>query len=485
MKRNIYSNQISFFGISVLLLFSMTSCKKYLQIPAPPSGINSQNVYTEDATAIEVLNGIYVNMQNNVNLSAFPGCSADELTLFNNSNTTLNLAYTNNLNSNNNSPAGPGNQDFWTPSYTQIYVVNSAISGLNQSATLTPAIKQQLIGEAEFIRAYYYFYLVNFYGDVPLALTTDYKANASLAKSPAAQVYQQIIADLTDAQTRLSANFLDVTLLNNTAERVRPTKWAATALLARAYLYYGDLNNKDQTQYQKAAKAATAVIQNTSLFGLVPLSNVFLANNNEVIWQLEETGAYYGQDTQEAYYFIIPSTGPSPATPVGISPFLLSAFEAGDQRRLNWIDSVNINGSYDYYAYKYKNNVPNSTVNEFETLFRLAEQYLIVAEADAEQGDLGDAAANLNIVRNRAGLPNTTASSQSTMLTAILHERQVEFFTEWGHRWFDLKRTGNVNAVMSIVTPKKGGSWNPNQALYPIPLPQIQADPYLKQNPGY
>ena len=95
------------------------------------------------------------------------------------------------------------------------------------------------------------------------------------------------------------------------------------------------------------------------------------------------------------------------------------------------------------------------------------------------------AAADLNVIRQRAGLTNTTATGQQAILNAILHERQVEFFTEWGHRWFDLKRTGNVNAVMSVVTPQKGGIWNANWALYPIPISEITLNPNLKQNPGY
>ncbi|HEY4197438.1 MAG TPA: RagB/SusD family nutrient uptake outer membrane protein, partial [Mucilaginibacter sp.] len=118
--------------------------------------------------------------------------------------------------------------------------------------------------------------------------------------------------------------------------------------------------------------------------------------------------------------------------------------------------------------------------------FRLAEQYLIRAEARSQEGNVSGAQSDLNVIRNRAGLANTTASTQTTLLTAILHERQVEMFTEWGHRWLDLKRTGTVDAVMSLVLPAKGGGgWNPNMALMPLPLGDLQADQNLTQNPGY
>ncbi|SMC57253.1 RagB/SusD family nutrient uptake outer membrane protein [Pedobacter nyackensis] len=487
MKLRKYSHRM-IIGICIpIMLLSITGCKKYLQIPAPANSISSQNIYSLDNTAIGVLSGIYVKMTINPHLPAFTSCSADELTLLNNSySVALNMAYANNLNSD---AVGGGNYDFWSPFYNLIYVANAAIEGLNQSTTLTPAVKQQLLGEAVFIRAWCYFYLVNLYGDVPLALTPDYKINASLERRPATQVYQQIIADLIDAQTRLSADFLDVTLLNKTTERVRPTKWAATALLARAYLYYGNLSG-DATNYKNAADQASTILQSSSPFSLVSLNNAFLTNNNEAIWQLQSqppSSSNGGVDTREAAFFIIPAGGPSQFSPVGVSPFLLSAFEPGDQRRVKWIDSVKISGTINYFASKYKDNKNDvSSTTEYVTVFRLAEQYLILAEAKAVQGDLVNAATNLNKVRTRAGLPNTTASTQSEMLAAIQHERQIEFFTEFGHRWFDLKRTKIINAVMSVVTPKKGGiSWDPNQALYPIPLAQIQAAPRLNQNAGY
>ena len=114
-------------------------------------------------------------------------------------------------------------------------------------------------------------------------------------------------------------------------------------------------------------------------------------------------------------------------------------------------------------------------------MLRLAEQYLIDAEARAQQGDISGAATKLNAVRNRAGLGNTTAITQTDMLAAIAHERQVELFTEWGHRWFDLKRTGTINATLGV----EKSSWTSDAALLPIPLLEIEADPNLTQNQGY
>jgi hypothetical protein len=118
-------------------------------------------------------------------------------------------------------------------------------------------------------------------------------------------------------------------------------------------------------------------------------------------------------------------------------------------------------------------------------ILRLAEQYLIRAEARAQQNNIDGAKTDLNAVRNRAGLLNTTANDKTEMMAAVLHERQVELFTELGHRWFDLKRTKAVDLVMNSVTPIKGGTWQTTDQLYPIPVADIIRNSTLKQNPGY
>ena len=120
-------------------------------------------------------------------------------------------------------------------------------------------------------------------------------------------------------------------------------------------------------------------------------------------------------------------------------------------------------------------------------MLRLSEQFLIRAEAEAEEGYLSNAAADLNVVRQRAGLPISNANTQPALLTAILHERQIELFTELGQRWLDLKRTNSIDSIMVNVTPIKanGAGWNSYQQLYPITILDIQTDPNVTQNLGY
>jgi hypothetical protein len=212
-------------------------------------------------------------------------------------------------------------------------------------------------------------------------------------------------------------------------------------------------------------------------------------NSSEAIWQLppvEPTSNYATPDGNAFILIAAPSN--STTNCATISPQLLSTFEANDQRKTDWIGAFIAANDTFYFPYKYK-VYSGSAPQEYTMVLRLAEQYLIRAEAEANLSDLMDATADLNIIRSRAGLPNiadSIASSQSSLLAAILHERQVELFTEWGHRWFDLIRTGNVNTVMSVVTPLKGGgAWNANDALYPLPFTEINSDPNLIQNPGY
>ena len=118
-------------------------------------------------------------------------------------------------------------------------------------------------------------------------------------------------------------------------------------------------------------------------------------------------------------------------------------------------------------------------------VIRLSEIYLIRAEARAQQQNLAPALSDLDTIRSRAGLPPCTANGIQETLNAIYAERRVELFSEYGHRWLDLKRVKAIDQVMTVVSPHKGGSWNDNDSLYPIPFQDIQADPKLSQNPGY
>jgi hypothetical protein len=479
-----------------ILLVIQTSCKKLVESPPPSDQIAETNVFSVDATAISVLNGLYTAMngtgtdhpaQGDHSIGLLEGLAADELTLYSGTGGVQLAYYQNAL-----SVSGHTGSEQWDPLYNFIYKCNSAVEGLNGSSSLTPKVKTQLLGEAKFFRAFCYFYLVNLFGDIPLVLGTDPQVNSLLSRTPKDQVYQQIISDLKDAQDKLSDQYLDANLQPYTSnpERLRPTKWAANALLARVYLYTDD--------FAKAEEQSSVVINNSTLYGpisAVPLNSVFLKNSREAIWQIQPTDINFNTQEAQAMVLLPPSTGPNTSNnPVYLSTNLLTAFETGDQRAANgnWIDSVVSNGRTYKFSYKYKiNTSPGVTkpsdMKEYFMVLRLGEQYLIRAEAKAHLGE-SDAVDDLNAIRNRAGLPDYNGpTDQSSLLVAILHERQVELFCEWGHRWFDLKRTNNLDSIMTVVTPQKssGSPWQSYQQWCPIALGELQKAPNLVQTPGY
>jgi hypothetical protein len=494
MKKNIKQNcQWLLFGKymflwTYLIILSISSCKKLVEVDPPVTEITSAVVYDNNVSAAAAMSGVYDQMiasssiyvSGTASLSLECGLMADELKNYNSSSIPYLQFYTNTLTGVD--ANGTSNYYFWSELYSEINRCNAVMEGLAKSTGVTPALKQQLIGEAKFMRAFLHFYTVNLYGDVPLVLTTDYLINNAINRTPKAQVYQQIVQDLKDAQSALSDSFVDASGLATT-ERIRPNKGAASALLARVYLYLGDLTH-DVTNYKSADDQATSVI-NAGKYSLnVNLTQTFLGNSSEAIWQLKPVNPIY--NTYDAYYFVLLGAPGTSQNPVALSSNLISSFEVNDKRFISWVGTKVSGGITYYYPYKYKVNLRNQSLTEYLMVFRLAEQYLIRAEARAQQENVSGSQSDLNAIRTRAGLPNTTANDKASLLTAIAHERQVEMFTEWGHRWFDLKRTGMVDAIMSVITPSKGGGvWNSNKALMPLPLGDLQADQNLKQNPGY
>ncbi len=454
--------KIRFFILSLLSLIFLNSCESFVSIEPPKTEIITEEVFENDATAESAIRGIYSQLisvagfldGSNFSITFRAGLSADEFLSFSPAN---NEFFFNTLEAENNQVS-----TYWNHPFNYIYATNAMIEGLANSPNITSSLKAQLEGEAKFIRALCHFYLVNLYGDIPIITTTDFEVNRLKSRAPINEVYDQIISDLQGAQSLLSADYV-------TSERIRPNKATATALLARTYLYTG--------QWTDAEQQATSIISNTSLYDTVPLNEVFLANSKETIWQLKPTRDDI--NTNEGLNFILVQT-PSGLS-VSLSDELLSAFEDGDERKINWVGSYFNGTTTFYYPFKYKIRAGSPGI-EYSMVFRLGEQYLIRAEARAQQGDIDGAKADLNIIRKRAGLPDTEANVQASLLLAIEQERRIELFAEKGHRWFDLKRTGRADAVLSAIPLK---DWQSTDALYPIPKTELANGINLTQNPGY
>jgi starch-binding outer membrane protein, SusD/RagB family len=203
------------------------------------------------------------------------------------------------------------------------------------------------------------------------------------------------------------------------------------------------------------------------------LANVFKKTSQETILQIANTTGVTAMGAE----FI-----PAASTPnFVLYDTLVGTFETDDKRKTEWTKSIEYGGKTYYYPYKYKQR-SGMTGDEYPVVLRLAELYLIRAEARAHQNKLTDALDDLNRVRERAGLlPLEATISKEDLLKALEHERWVELFTEWGDRWFNLKRSGLADAVLSKIKPQ----WQPFQKLYPIPELELTANPNLTQNAGY
>jgi len=458
------------------LLFAMvcTSCKKFLEIPPPKDAIKPEQIFENNETATSAITGIYSRMAvltsvfgGGLNaIAVINGFSADE---FKSHGTNYDEFYKNEIQTRNTNTTS-----LWTESYRYIYTSNAILEGLPLSKGVTENIKKQIEGEAKFVRAFCYFYLVNNYGDVPLNLTTDYRINEIASRTPKEQIYAQIIADLIAAETLLSPNYI-------TIERIRPNQWAAKALLSRVYLY--------MEKWDLAAQKATEVINQKPMYSLVDdLDKAFLKNSTETVWQLMPTA---GSNTGEGAFFILTAT----PTSTSLSPDFISKFESGDNRRVKWVGEYsNASGKY-YYPFKYKIKTTTATtgVAEYSMVIRLAELYLIRAEARINANEIPLGIADLNILRKRAralpttAIPNPLPDILSTLskpdaLLAVEKERRIELFSEWGHRWLDLKRT---NRAIPVLAPLKVATWQNTDVLYPIPDTERSRNPNMGQNDGY
>lgn len=446
-----------------LLLMVVTSCESFTEIEVPQSQLTGPAVFEDVNTANAALVNAYARLREEgmvtgtaFGLSHLLGNYADELTFYG-SNTSFQ--------SFNNHTLVPSNSflaTLWNTSYSQLYALNSIIEGLDNTSAIAEEDKEKLKGEALFLRAYIHFYLTNCFGEIPYITTTNYLQNATVSKNSIAEVNQNIVQDLEDAIALLPLNY-------PSSERVRANKYVAKAMLARQHLYLGN--------WEQAESAATAVLNSGVYTWELNVANVFLKENPGIVWALHPGIA--GLNTKDARTFVF-SIGP-PTRPA-LSQDLINEFELNDTRRTNWTRTIT-NGSQSWYhAYKYKKTLNTGTSQEYTILFRLAELYLIRAEARAEQDNTTAALEDLNKVRNRAGLANSIAVTKAQILAAVLQERKMELFTEQGHRWLDLKRTGNAATVLSPIKP----NWQNTHIVFPLPEAELLLNSnLLPQNTGY
>lgn len=454
----------------LILCVFIVSCEDFVEVETPDYKLDSQTVFNNEASAQSVLNGIYNQLFNTSfaaggaqSVTYLAGLSSDNFQLTTSGQELIEF------NTNQITTTNSYNLSLWSGAYNIIYQCNALLNNTVGNEALSQVTQDRIEGSGKFIRAFTYFYLVNVYGDVPLLLDTDYNSNALASRSSSTIVYDQIIQDLQRASQLLDNPYPD-------DDRSRLNRFAAMAMLARVHLYLGN--------WTEAQQYSSQVIEDSRYQLLNDLDNVFLANSREAIWQISPIG--WGNSlthTREGNLFI---KTPTASTPIELSEDFLNTFDNRlDKRYEDWIGLFVDGNDSLYYPHKYKiqYDASGGEIVEYSMVLRLAEQYLIRAEANARVDNLAEAIKDLNVIRSRASLPLAADSSlrKEEVLALILEERRKELFAEWGHRWFDLRRFEQSEQL----SEKENSNWKPSSNLFPIPSSERMSNPNLAQNPGY
>lgn len=451
--------------VLLLAFVSLISCEDFLDVDYPIDQISDELVFENEGTATAAVTSLYADLRDNTQLSnnsigigIAMGLYADEFDYYGIPGMPLDNFYNHLV-----LPSNTQVSSYWNSTYKLIYNCNLSIEKLNNSSSLDNELVNQLMGEAIFIRSLAHFYLLQIFGKIPYIKTTDYQINKTVERIEEQTVYEYLIDDLKEAKLLISENYVS-------GERTRANKYVISSLLSRVYLYSGD--------YMNAVVESSLVIDNSVDYYLEEdLNEEFRRSSRSAILQLKP--ANEGQNSYEGSYFLFQS---GPPINVALRHSYLLTFEPTDLRRLYWIKEVSDGVNTWYAPNKYKLQEPTSLSEEYSIVLRLAEQYLIRAEARAHLGLIPDSLLDINTLRSRAGLNTLTALSQADLLMQIILERKHELFSEFGHRWFDLKRFSLANEVLAPIKVY----WKPTHILLPIPENELLINPNLSpQNPGY
>lgn len=372
----------------------------------------------------------------------------------------------------------------WDIMYNAIKRTNSVIKNVPGIADVSLRDrKERIMGEAYFLRAMAYFYLVRTFDNVPLILEPYESPSQNFFPSQAqpAEIFAQIESDLVAASARLSHVPYNSTIQN----KGRATKGSARAALSDLYLW-----NK---KYQQAADTALAVINSPAPYTLVSGANfgtLYTAKNtSESIWEIQFNNTFQEGNNNNLVEIFLPLGGigyqggnrrlqPSAKLIASYAPEDLripATFKDTGPVPAPWRDPNLI------YVNKYFGTLANQNSVRFQDanqiIYRLADVILMRAEALNELGMTGDAIALLDQIRTRAGIPPTTATTADEVRLAIEEERFRELAFE-GKRYYDLKRTGRYADVT--------GNTNPDWLRWPITLTELPPrNPNIKQNSGY
>ena len=468
-------------GISTLLiLLLLAGCKKEFLEKSPPDALTEVGFYNSAERAQLGVNAIYVSLQSawSINLYRINDVPSGEVLLSN----TVPLEYNNFTYF----PALNQIHDTWRGLYEGVYRSNLAIANI-PGINMAEALKSQYVGEAKFLRALFYFDLVNIFGAVPLVTQPLPDTDASLiARTPVADVYKVIIADLLAAEAGLPVS-------HSGANLGRVTKGAAQALLGKVYLY-----NKD---YANAEKYFLLVI-NSGKYGLMDnFQEVWhrsFENNKESIFEVQfaDIGGSGSNGRNGSYLPAVNgATGSGLATKRAFDAFdptdprrAMSIFRPGDSFAPNVSTALaTFSAVWSATGYAVKKGMwPIMYINSNGInypIIRYADVLLMYAEAANELNKLTEARAAVNQIRARpsVNMPAITAANTGTkaaMFNAINKERQVELMFEF-IRFNDLRRWGLALQELGPI------GYQAKHALFPIPQLELDINPKLTQNQGW
>ncbi|GBF20180.1 MULTISPECIES: RagB/SusD family nutrient uptake outer membrane protein [Arenibacter] len=492
--------------ISLSVVLSMFSCSDDFLDKPNPNQLGESSFYQNEKQVTQAIVGVYGQLQN---ITGNQWLYSEMIT----DNTTVHFDEGNRGNAPNIESfeywqynSGTGRMyDLYRDTYNAMGNINLTLAKLEE-ADIDASAKSQFEGELRFFRAYYYFLLTQYYGDVVLITEplTNPSAAFELERSPISAVYAQIESDLDIA----------IASLPITTVAGRLTKGAALTLSGKFWL-----TRKDYAM----AKTVLDQVVNSNLYDLLPdYADVFDPNNKNHIESIFEVQFQGGNDLGEQSGFIYNfypkfTNGEVTGFP-GISgggwniPTLdiIGDYEDGDLRK-----SISLSEGYtnmntgDFVAipfiekFRYEHSIQGRPDNNWP-IYRYADVLLMLAEAINEQSGPNDVAYGyLNQVRDRADLLPVSGLSQDEFRTVLLHERRIELAFE-NHRWFDLRRTLSTTELVAHLNAH-GASEKANQTtprgsvgfsagdyifdtheiLFPIPERERVVNPELGQNEGY
>jgi len=506
---------------SILLAFTAVSCKKSFIDLTPLDSNSPVTFFKTEAQLRQAVTAAYVPLRDLENNDYFLCEMRSDNTHYQTYASNRGTAYVQRENISDfvDDPTNTYTNNEYFACYTGISRANIVIGRIGD-VTLTAAAKNDIDGQAKFLRAFNYFKLVRLFGGVPLYLKeVDKAADAFLSRSTVDQVYTQIVSDATDAINELAAPA-------KFPQTGQATKGSATMLLADVYM--------TQKKYPEAEALLTTL--SAMGYGLnANYADAFLTtnkNSKESLFEVQYLeGTAAGTQPSNFIYQFLPRASTTiviTGTTTNTSAIggwntptkdLISSYEAGDKRldasiavaegAYNASDLLAISANKSIVGYtpaagkigvpypkKYLHlpHVATNNTNDDWPIYRYADALLLLAEAQNEQGKSGPALINLNLVRARAGLVASTETDQANLRAVLAHERRVELAFE-NHRWHDLVRTGTAVTVMTAygimakatynLLPSNAFTISDNKLLFPIPQSEREVNPDLTQNPGY